>query len=234
MKYQYFYQTSSNENKTGFVNAKNRAEAYAALRKSGIRPYRLKGDDPLNWQPWAVGGAFFALTAAFFLTLFFWKNDSVIKVEGVRRQQLYGDKAVISSGLETNWEKFLPTKLDTYLAAYAQPGWIALPPDCSADDIASFKADLECPLELSSGDSDAVQLLKAIVLAMRSEFAEYIERGGSAAEYLKFLDERQDEEISIRKRAVESVEAAPQDIRSKVLMNANVRLREMGLAEIEL
>ena len=234
MKYQYFYQTSSNENKTGFVNAKNRAEAYAALRKSGIRPYRLKGDDPLNWQPWAVGGAFFALTAAFFLTLFFWKDDSVIKVEGVRRQQLYGDKAVISSGLETNWEKFLPTKLDTYLAAYAQPGWIALPPDCSADDIASFKADLECPLELSSGDSDAVQLLKAIVLAMRSEFAEYIERGGSAAEYLKFLDERQDEEISIRKRAVESVEAAPQDIRSKVLMNANVRLREMGLAEIEL
>ena len=234
MKYQYFYQTSSNENKTGFVNAKNRAEAYAALRKSGIRPYRLKGDDPLNWQPWAVGGAFFALTAAFFLTLFFWKNDSVIKVEGVRRQQLYGDKAVISSGLETNWEKFLPTKLDTYLAAYAQPGWIALPPDCSADDIASFKADLECPLELSSGDSDAVQLLKAIVLAMRSEFAEYIARGGSAADYLKFLDERQDEEISIRKRAVESVEAAPQDIRSKVLMNANVRLREMGLAEIEL
>lgn len=234
MKYQYFYQTSSNENKTGFVNAKNRAEAYAALRKSGIRPYRLKGDDPLNWQPWAVGGAFFALTAAFFLTLFFWKNDSVIKVEGVRRQQLYGDKAVISSGLETNWEKFLPTKLDTYLAAYAQPGWIALPPDCSADDIASFKADLECPLELSSGDSDAVQLLKAIVLAMRSEFAEYIARGGSAADYLKFLDERQDEEISIRKRAVESVEAAPHDLRSKVLMNANVRLREMGLAEIDL
>ena len=234
MKYQYFYQTSSNENKTGFVNAKNRAEAYAALRKSGIRPYRLKGDDPLNWQPWAVGGAFFALTAAFFLTLFFWENDSVIKVEGVRRQQLYGDKAVISSGLETNWEKFLPTKLDTYLAAYAQPGWIARPPDCSADDIASLKADLECPLELSSGDSDAVHLLKAIVLAMRSEFAEYIARGGSAADYLKFLDERQDEEISIRKRAVESVEAAPQDIRSKVLMNANVRLREMGLAEIEL
>ena len=234
MKYQYFYQTSSNENKTGFVNAKNRAEAYALLRKSGIRPYRLKGDDPLNWQPWAVGGAFVVLTAAFFLTLFFWRSDLASKVEGVRRQQLHGDRAVISAGLETNWENILPTKLDAYLAAYAQPGWIALPPDCSADEIAAFKADLACPLRLSAADCGAVRLLKAIVLAMRSEFAEYIAGGGSPADYLKFLDERQDEEIAIRKRAIESVEAAPEGARAKVLMNANVRLREMGLAEIEL
>lgn len=233
MKYQYFYQTSSNENKSGFVNAKNRAEAYALLRKSGIRPYRLKGDDPLNWQPWAVGVAFAVLTTAFFLMLFFWKSEAVVKVDGVRRQQLYGDRGIISAGLETNWEKVLPTKLDAYLAAYAQPGWIALPPDCSAEEIAAFKTDLAHPLEISSSDCDVVRLLKAIVLAMRLEFAEYIANGGSPADYLKFLEERQDEEIVIRKRAIESVEASPEAVRSKVLMNANVRLREMGLAEIE-
>ena len=51
MKYQYFYQTKTNENRDGWITAKNRAEAYAALRKQGIRPYRVVGDDPVRWQP---------------------------------------------------------------------------------------------------------------------------------------------------------------------------------------
>ena len=68
MKYQYLYQTKENENREGWINAKNRAEAYAALRRQGIRPYRLIGDDPVQWQPWAAGAGFVVLAAiaAFF------------------------------------------------------------------------------------------------------------------------------------------------------------------------
>lgn len=234
MKYQYFYQTSKNENKTGFINAKNRAEAYSLLRKNGIRPYRLKGDDPLNWQPWAVGGAFAFLIVAFFVVLFGWNPGESHKVEGLRRQQLKGERTVISAGLETGWEKVLPTKLDCYLAAYAQPGWIALPPDYSPKEIMSFKDDLSVELELSPGDPEAVVLLKGIVKAMRAEFSDYISAGGSPMDYLKFLEERQDEEIAFRKHAFEAVESADKDSRARVLMNSNVRLREMGLAELEL
>ena len=102
MKYQYFYQTSKNENRDGFVNAKNRAEAYALLRKQGIRPYLLLGDDPVNWQPWAVGAAFFLLVSAFVGYVFWGPQNEVPAVEAVRRQQLYGDKDILLKGLETS------------------------------------------------------------------------------------------------------------------------------------
>lgn len=31
------------------------------LRKQGIRPYRVIGDDPVRWQPWAVGAGYAVL-----------------------------------------------------------------------------------------------------------------------------------------------------------------------------
>ena len=64
MKYQYFYQTKENENRSGWIAAKDRADAYTQLRKQGIRPYRVKGDDPVRWQPWALGATIAALALA--------------------------------------------------------------------------------------------------------------------------------------------------------------------------
>lgn len=64
MKYKYLYQDSSNVNHEGEIDAKNRADAYARLRKSGIRPYRLIGDDPINWQPWAIAIGYAILLGA--------------------------------------------------------------------------------------------------------------------------------------------------------------------------
>lgn len=233
MKYQYFYQTSKNENRDGVVRAKNRAEAYALLRKQGIRPYRLVGDDPVNWQPWAVGVAFFVMVAAFLALFFFWRGDAVSVSQSARRQQLTGDAALISKGLETGWDGVLPTRLDRYLAAYAQPGWIALPPDFTPEEIVRFKDDLSVSLEIADGDPEVVVLLKRIVLSMRQELKEYLEIGGSVADYLKLLEERQDREIAERKQARAAVESASEEMRGRVLMNQNVLLREMGMAELE-
>ena len=64
MTYQYLYQTSENKNRRGEIKARNRAEAYAALRKQGIRPYRVIGDDPWNWRPWAISAGYLVLSAA--------------------------------------------------------------------------------------------------------------------------------------------------------------------------
>ena len=62
------------------MNAKNRADAYALLRKQGIRPYRLLGDDPVNWQPWAVGASFFILVAVF-ISIIFWSANRILKTK---------------------------------------------------------------------------------------------------------------------------------------------------------
>ena len=64
MTYKYLYQDKDNNNCTGEIKARNRAEAYALIRKSGIRPYRVIGDDPYNWRPWAVGIGYAVLIGA--------------------------------------------------------------------------------------------------------------------------------------------------------------------------
>lgn len=234
MKYQYFYQTSKNENRDGFVNAKNRAEAYALLRKQGIRPYRLLGDDPVNWQPWAVGAAFFLLVSAFVGYVFWGPQNEVLAVEAVRRQQLYGDKDILLKGLETSWKDVLPTNLDCYLAAYAQPGWIALPPDFTPEEKAHFKDDLSVQIVLDPGDPEIVALLKRIIISMRQEMKAYLDKGGDIDGYLTLLEERQDREIEARRKARETVRAAEKDKRHQVLMNQNYLLSEQGIAELEL
>lgn len=236
MKYQYFYQTSKNENRDGFLNAKNRADAYALLRKQGIRPYRLLGDDPVNWQPWAVGASFFILVAVF-ISIIFWQHKDISSIRKIMpRQQLVGDGNTLLNGIATNWEGVLPTRLDRYLAAYAQPGWIAIPPNFTADEIARFKEDLSQDIAFNDNDSEVVAQLKGIISSMRQEMKEYLNKGGSIEGYLVFLDERQARERELRKKAYEMVESAGKEGKEKriqALMNQNMLLRSQGIAELE-
>lgn len=62
MLYKYLYQDRENVNHEGEIKARNRAEAYAAIRKLGIRPYRVIGDDPKNWRPWAIAAGYVVMT----------------------------------------------------------------------------------------------------------------------------------------------------------------------------
>ena len=64
MKYTYLYQDSRNVRHEGVLDARNRADAYARLRKAGVRPYRVIGDDPWNWRPWAVSAGYVVLSVA--------------------------------------------------------------------------------------------------------------------------------------------------------------------------
>ena len=64
MKYKYLYQDRENRNLEGEIAAKNREEAYKLLRQQGIRPYRVIGDDPWNWRPWAISAGYVVLSAA--------------------------------------------------------------------------------------------------------------------------------------------------------------------------
>ena len=233
MKYQYLYQTKENENREGWINARNRAEAYAALRRQGIRPYRLIGDDPVRWQPWAAGAGFLALAAlaAFFAYRLFIAPDPVSGPAPARRQQLEQSNAV-SDGLANGWGNVFKTKLDLVLAAYAQPGWIAIPPDVTDEELARFPDEAVAPMEFPDGEPKEVRLLRRIVLSMRQEFSEYLASGGTPKDYLAFLEERQDEELSFRRSALESVERASPAMRERTFVNVNVRLKEMGLPEL--
>ena len=64
LKYKYLYQDRQNVSHEGEIAARDRADAYAQLRKRGIRPYRVIGDDPWNWRPWAISAGYVLLSAA--------------------------------------------------------------------------------------------------------------------------------------------------------------------------
>jgi len=64
LKYKYLYQDRKNNNLEGEIVAKNRDEAYKLLRRQGIRPYRVIGDDPWNWRPWAISAGYVILSVA--------------------------------------------------------------------------------------------------------------------------------------------------------------------------
>lgn len=61
MTYKYFYQDKQNQNHESEIKARNREEAYKLLRRQGIRPYRMLGQDPWNWRPWAVSAGYLVL-----------------------------------------------------------------------------------------------------------------------------------------------------------------------------
>ena len=64
MIYKYLYQDRENRNREGDIKARSRDEAYTLLRKQGIKPYRIIGDDPWNWRPLAISVGYVLLSAA--------------------------------------------------------------------------------------------------------------------------------------------------------------------------
>jgi hypothetical protein len=69
MTFKYLYQTKENENREGEIKARSRDEAYTLLRKQGIRPYRVIGEDPWNWRPWAIAAGYAVLVIAIVVLL---------------------------------------------------------------------------------------------------------------------------------------------------------------------
>ena len=64
MIYKYLYQDRENRTHEGEIKARSRDEAYTLLRKQGIKPYRIIGDDPWNWRPLAISVGYVLLSAA--------------------------------------------------------------------------------------------------------------------------------------------------------------------------
>ena len=92
MVYKYLYQTKQNNNCEGEIKARNRAEAYALLRKQGIRPYRVIGDDPWNWRPWAIAGGYALLLMVLVVMAFLLGAKS--RSEGKEREKASSEKII--------------------------------------------------------------------------------------------------------------------------------------------
>ncbi len=231
MKYQYFYQTKDNENRSGWIKARSRENAYALLRKQGVRPYRLVGDDPVNWRPWAVAAVIAALAAALVCAV-----GAALRAGDDRapaaRAQLYGDASIIAAGVYTDWVDVLKSPLDRFLAAYAQPGSNALAPLMTADEIAAFPAELSGRVAYVEGEPKEIRQLKNIIAGLREEMRAHLASGESVGQYMDFLEERQQKEREFRDHAAESLQRVPESHLYQTWLGLNARLHERGMAPL--
>lgn len=225
MKYHYFYQTKDNDNRDGWIKAKSRENAYALLRKSGIRPYRVVGDDPVNWKPYAAGALIVMLALALVAVVLVGRDDRVPRP----RAQLVGDRDLIAAGIYSGWTNVFSSALDIHLAKYAQPGRFVERKEASEDEVAALEAGLASPVNYIPGEPSEHRQLKNIVAKMRSDMRAYIDEGGDAAGYLEFLDERQQQEREFREKALEAVYRAPESLRERSWLGVNARLKDMGM-----
>lgn len=190
MRYHYYYQTKDNRSLDDWIVAKDRADAYAQLRKRGIKPYRLDGRNPLAWKRWTAIGVLATIVVVLAVALFVESGDNAPMSE--ERSQLYGDPATLQSLSANGWRDAFQNEGDAFLARHAIPGAPCL---CTTENpIAEISIR---PLKLSPEDQPEFAKMKRMVNCMKQELAEYLAAGGSLADYMALCCQRQRTERDI-------------------------------------
>ena len=211
MKYKYLYQDKHNQNQEGWIEARNRENAYALIRKQGIKPYRVIGNDPFNWRPWATGGVIvFLIGVCATLGVLLYLRTGVSASLG--RHQL--NEQIDFAAIENPY--------DRYLAWFAQPGkWVEREPitDEELEEFESLWRRVEVEVEGELGE---------ILRTMHEESKSF----DTLKAYTEFLEARQDEESTLRLKAQEAVKKAPESYHDLILKSVNAHLRERHIEEI--
>lgn len=233
-KFHYFYQSRENKNLDGWIAAKSRDDAYAQLRKVGIKPYKVVGKDPLAWKRWAAIAVLAAALAGTYAYLAL-RPDPAMAAETSVRHQIYGAESVIRNGTSTDWGACGFDAGEQFLAKYAQPGVYVASVRGDLNAIASvLENSLKRRLEPQEGEMLEYRQIKQIVEAMKDELRAYIAHGGTARLYIDRLQERQSQEVAYYRAASQELENAKSsgasDDELLALWSAkNAELRAIGL-----
>jgi len=236
MRYHYFYQTKDNKSLDDWIAARDRSDAYAQLRKRGIKPYRLDGRNPLAWKRWtAIAILSIALVSISIFSYFHISTLSHYASVAEERSQLYGDPATLQTLSANGWRDTFPDEGDAFLARHAVPG-VA----CGCGDALEPLTFSTRPAPVTPEDPPELAKMKRMVNCMKREFADYIAGDGTAEDYAALCCQRQRTERDIvldtdrdfeklRRRLSdpEDADAAAQDWQRK-----NDLLRSMGLPTV--
>ena len=197
MRYHYYYQTKDNRSLDDWIVARDRSDAYAQLRKRGIKPYRLDGRNPLAWKRWAAIGVLAAIVVVLAAALFVESGDNAPVSE--ERSQLYGDPATLQNLSANGWRDAFQNEGDAFLARHAIPGILC---NCATPHSPFPIPPSQFPnsnslIPILPDDQPELAKMKRMVNCMKQELAEYLEAGGSLADYMALCCQRQRTERDI-------------------------------------
>ena len=232
-KFHYFYQSRENKNLDDWIVAKSRDDAYAQLRKRGIKPYKVVGKDPIAWKRWTA----IVVLATALAGTYAWlavRPAPIAEEEQFVRHQIYGAESVIRNGTSTDWAVCDLDEGERFLAKYAQPG---VPVSSARIDLNKIAVALENAmkrrLEPQDGELLEYRQIKQIVEAMKDELRAYIAHGGSARLYIDRLQDRQSQEVAYYNAANQELETAKKTMSDDDLYALwaakNAELRAIGL-----
>ena len=251
MKFVYEYKTSENERRTGEVSAASRDEAYARLKRQGIRPFRVDlAPGALN-RLLAIGKrglAIVVLVAVSGVLAVMVGRDLLARrpppetaalsesIDSPTRRQVIGDTAIIEKGIRTGWDFVFNDEGERFFASFAIPGVPAGKRNTTEEEI---RQSLTRHVRPDPNDTIEARQIKCMVEGMKEELRRFCAAGGSIVEYGQCLVRRQEEELGYYNRARQEVERAiekgesPEKI--EALLDArNLNLRQMGIRRVSL
>ena len=240
MKYFYAYKSSDGIRHEASIEAPSRDEAFAMLRKEGIRPIKVCAQDgskengapkAFRWRAAAVlaivaGGVLWGLVSVYSVDTF--------ETDETRRYPI-GDAAIIEKGILTGWSDVFADEGERFLASFAVPGVKAGQRNTTVGEIEEALGRKIAP---DANDSLEARQIKAMVEGMKREAREYVRAGGNIVEYGKRLTERQDAEIAIYERTKTDMERAKATLGGIELIDfweeENDKLRSLGIRPVTL
>ena len=145
-----------------------------------------------------------------------------------KRNQIYGDPALLSMVSANGWAAVFPSVGDRFLAAYAIPGrdvyYQGKPP------IKVIAEAIKKNVEIFPDDYTEVATIKRMVNGIKREARQYLSDGGSVEGYVKRLARRQREETQYYMRVRTELSRTNN---AAVWQDRNEGLRAMGLPMIE-
>ena len=274
MTFTYTYRSSDGQRHTAEIEAESRDAAFARVRAElGIKPIKVVAAGDFNAEAQRHGGyrpiVPYVLLVVFVLSavgvaLWWMRRDGGIApyrftvntpqgpvtytaAAPLPRQAIPGDRARIEAARETAFK----SPAERLLARFAEPGRM-VENGFSSPAHEDFKACLREPIRIASTDFTEVVDLKRIVTGMKCEMRAYLAGGGTVAQYLAELKNRQRLEISYRERAEQKLDAmlrkhdsspgqAIQQSNNNALRDAyaywlkvNASLKSMGIYELPL
>ena len=259
MKYTYAYKTPDGIRHEDSMDAASREAVFSALREKGIKAIKVVAADgsKANGDVIVKGirkrvVAAVAVSAAFLAAVLVYAlipRESPVAPpvrQGARqvakplpRQPIPGNRQRILDAADS----LFPFAADRFLANFAEPGR-TFPADLALPSEDDFVAALKVQIEYAEDEFSECIDLKRIVVGIKFDLVEYLQKGGDVKTYAQELINRQRMEVSYREnaesklsalvRAAKDSDRAAQKTAYDYWLNANANLQSMGIYPLPL